>query len=232
MIFNLKFLTLKYMLSKLKLMTFIIVITLIMSGCSLATDSGISDVDNSSGQAPGQDENGGDNMDVQVIENNETEENSIVTLKTSLGEIKIELFAQDAPATVQNFLKLAESGFYDGTIFHRVIPDFIIQGGDPLSKDGDPLNDGTGGPGYMFDDEINQNKIVRGSLAMANAGPNTNGSQFFIVTVQAAPWLDGLHTVFGKVLEGMPIADVISLVERDGRDRPLQDVVIESVTIE
>jgi peptidyl-prolyl cis-trans isomerase B (cyclophilin B) len=121
---------------------------------------------------------------------------------------------------VSNFRRLAEKGFYDGLIFHRVIPDFMVQGGCPQGT-------GTGGPGYTFKDEINQHKIVRGALAMANAGPNTNGSQFFIVTTQAAPWLDGKHTVFGEVTDGMEVVDTISELPRDGRDRPTQEARIE-----
>jgi peptidyl-prolyl cis-trans isomerase B (cyclophilin B) len=145
-------------------------------------------------------------------------------LHTNHGAIDVELFDEDAPATVRNFLKLAEEGFYDGVIFHRVIPDFMIQGGDPTGT-------GTGGPGYEFDDEENEHKIVRGALAMANAGPNTNGSQFFIVTTEAAPWLDGKHTVFGRVTGGMDVVDAISEVERDARDKPLEDAVMERVEL-
>jgi cyclophilin family peptidyl-prolyl cis-trans isomerase len=146
------------------------------------------------------------------------------TLHTNHGDIAVELFDADAPKTVENFLKLTRDGFYDGVIFHRVIPDFMIQGGDPTGT-------GTGGPGYTFEDEFNDNKVVRGALAMANAGPNTNGSQFFIVTTDAAPWLDGKHTVFGRVTSGMEIADKISELPRDSRDKPHDDVVIESVSI-
>ncbi len=153
-------------------------------------------------------------------------------LKTSRGDIALELFSADAPNTVNNFMALAKRDFYDGATFHRVIPDFMIQGGDPLSKDDNPANDGTGGPGYFFDDEINQHKIVRGALAMANAGPDTNGSQFFIVTADATPWLDGKHTVFGRVTEGYEVVDAISAVARDARDRPLENVVIEDVVVE
>jgi len=149
---------------------------------------------------------------------------SQATLHTNAGPITIEFFDDDAPQTVENFRKLAEDGFYDGLIFHRVITDFMIQGGCPQGT-------GTGGPGYTFEDEFNQHKIVRGALAMANAGPNTNGSQFFIVTTEAAPWLDGKHTVFGRVTSGQDVADAISNVDRDGRDRPLEPVVIESVVI-
>ncbi len=146
------------------------------------------------------------------------------TLHTSHGAIDVELFPEDAPKTVENFVKLAADGFYDGTIFHRVIPDFMIQGGDPTGT-------GTGGPGYQFDDEQNEHRVERGMLAMANAGPNTNGSQFFIVTTDAAPWLDGKHTVFGRVTSGMDVVDAISAVERDARDKPREDVVIERVEL-
>jgi cyclophilin family peptidyl-prolyl cis-trans isomerase len=146
------------------------------------------------------------------------------TMQTNHGTIELELFPEDAPKTVDNFLKLARDGFYDGVIFHRVIPDFMIQGGDPTGT-------GTGGPGYSFEDEFNQHKVERGALAMANAGPNTNGSQFFIVTTEAAPWLDGKHTVFGRVTGGMDIVDTISELPTDARDKPREDVVIESLSI-
>jgi peptidyl-prolyl cis-trans isomerase B (cyclophilin B) len=147
---------------------------------------------------------------------------SKATMNTTTGAIELELFDDDAPETVGNFKKLAGDGFYDGVIFHRVIPDFMIQGGDPQGT-------GTGGPGYTFDDEINDHKIVRGALAMANAGPNTNGSQFFIVTTEGAPWLDGKHTVFGRVTGGMETVDAIEGVETDGSDRPLDPPKIESI---
>jgi peptidyl-prolyl cis-trans isomerase B (cyclophilin B) len=145
---------------------------------------------------------------------------STMTMTTNHGDIVLELFDDDAPKTVGNFRKLAEDGYYDGLIFHRVIPDFMIQGGCPEGT-------GTGGPGYTFEDEINPHKVVRGALAMANAGPNTNGSQFFIVTTQSAPWLDGKHTVFGEVTDGMDVVDTISELPRDGRDRPQQEARIE-----
>jgi cyclophilin family peptidyl-prolyl cis-trans isomerase len=146
------------------------------------------------------------------------------TLQTNHGAIELELFPEDAPKTVDNFVKLARDGFYDGVIFHRVIPDFMIQGGDPTGT-------GSGGPGYSFQDEFNQHKVERGALAMANAGPNTNGSQFFIVTTKAAPWLDGKHPVFGRVTNGMDVVDTIEAVPRDARDKPHEDVVIESVSV-
>jgi cyclophilin family peptidyl-prolyl cis-trans isomerase len=146
------------------------------------------------------------------------------TLHTNHGAIAIELFADDAPKTVANFEKLAGDGFYNGVIFHRVIPDFMVQGGDPTGT-------GSGGPGYQFEDEFNDHKVVRGALAMANAGPNTNGSQFFIVTAEACPWLDGKHTVFGQVTSGMDVIDTISGLATDGRDKPHDDVVIERVEL-
>ena len=149
---------------------------------------------------------------------------STAQLRTSEGAIELELFADDAPKTVANFTKLASEGFYDGLTFHRVIPDFMVQAGCPRG-------DGTGGPGYQFEDEINPNKIVRGALAMANAGPDTNGSQFFIVTAEACPWLDGKHTVFGRVTDGQDVVAAISSVDRDDRDRPREPVVIESVEL-
>jgi cyclophilin family peptidyl-prolyl cis-trans isomerase len=149
---------------------------------------------------------------------------SQATMHTNHGPIQIELFDDDAPKTVENFRKLAADGFYDGVIFHRVIPDFMIQGGDPTGT-------GTGGPGYTFEDEFNQHKIVRGALAMANAGPNTNGSQFFFVTTEAAPWLDGKHTVFGEVTSGMEAVDAIEGLPTGARDRPVDDAVIERVEL-
>ena len=136
----------------------------------------------------------------------------------------VDLFDQDAPNTVQNFRKLSADGFYDGLTFHRVIKDFMIQGGCPLGT-------GTGDPGYKFADEINDHKIVRGALAMANAGPDTNGSQFFVVTAGECPWLDGKHTVFGRVIEGMNTVDAIESAEADGADRPLEPQLIERVEL-
>ena len=156
-----------------------------------------------------------------------------VTFKTSHGDVALELFPKEAPLTVENFVKLARAGFYDGTRFHRVIKGFMIQGGDPYSRDDDWSNDGTGGPGYTFKDEINAHKIVRGALAMANAGPDTNGSQFFIVTTDAAPWLDGKHTVFGRVTAGMETVDKIENVKTDKArgDHPIQNVTINAIEI-
>jgi cyclophilin family peptidyl-prolyl cis-trans isomerase len=150
--------------------------------------------------------------------------NQTATIETNHGTIELELFTDDAPETVANFAKLANDGYYDGLVFHRVIPDFMIQGGCPQGT-------GTGGPGYTFADEINHHKIVRGTLAMANAGPNTNGSQFFIVTAEATPWLDGKHTAFGQVTGGMDVVDEIQSTATDARDRPVEDVRMEKVTV-
>jgi peptidyl-prolyl cis-trans isomerase B (cyclophilin B) len=149
---------------------------------------------------------------------------SQATMHTNHGAIEVELFDDDAPKTVGNFRKLASDGFYDGLIFHRVIRDFMIQGGCPQGT-------GTGGPGYTFEDEFNDHKIVRGALAMANAGPNTNGSQFFIVTTDAAPWLDGKHTVFGQITSGMDAVDAIEAQPTGAGDRPVDDAVIQRVEL-
>jgi peptidyl-prolyl cis-trans isomerase B (cyclophilin B) len=149
----------------------------------------------------------------------------MATLHTNHGKITVELFADDAPKTVENFERLAREGFYDGVGFHRVIPGFMIQGGDPEGT-------GSGGPGYSFEDEINDHKVERGALAMANAGPNTNGSQFFIVTAEACPWLDGKHTVFGRVTDGMEVVDRISKLPADARDKPREPATIERVGLD
>jgi cyclophilin family peptidyl-prolyl cis-trans isomerase len=145
-------------------------------------------------------------------------------MQTTEGPIAFELFDEDAPNTVANFRRLAERGFYDGLAFHRVIKDFMIQGGCPEGT-------GTGGPGYTFEDEINPHKVVRGALAMANAGPDTNGSQFFIVTAAACPWLDGKHTVFGEVTGGMDVVDRLEAIGTDGADRPLEPIGISSIEL-
>ena len=149
---------------------------------------------------------------------------SKATLHTNAGPITVDFFDEAAPKTVENFRKLASDGFYDGLTFHRVISDFMIQGGCPEGT-------GTGGPGYTFEDEFNDNKVVRGALAMANAGPNTNGSQFFIVTIPAADWLDGKHTVFGEVVDGMDVVDAIEGTATGPGDRPLEPQVIERIDL-
>jgi len=148
---------------------------------------------------------------------------SEMTMTTNQGDIVFEMFDEDSPKTVGNMRELAEKGFYDGLSFHRIIKDFMVQGGCPQGT-------GTGGPGYTFEDEINGHKVVRGALAMANAGPDTNGSQFFIVTIDAAPWLDGKHTVFGQVTSGMDVVDQLEALETDGRDRPQEPAVIEKIS--
>jgi cyclophilin family peptidyl-prolyl cis-trans isomerase len=146
------------------------------------------------------------------------------TLHTSGGAVTVELFDEDAPKTVENFRKLAAEGFYDGLTFHRVIPEFMIQGGCPEGT-------GRGGPGYTFEDEINRHKVVRGALAMANSGPDTNGSQFFVVTAQEAPWLDGKHTVFGRVSDGMDAVVSIESARTDDSDRPVEPQAIERIEL-
>ena len=149
---------------------------------------------------------------------------STAVIETTQGTIELELFDEDAPKTVENFVRLASEGYYDGLIFHRVIPDFMVQAGCPRG-------DGTGGPGYTFEDEFNDHRVARGALAMANAGPNTNGSQFFIVTADACPWLDGKHTVFGRVIKGEDVVDRISKADADGRDRPKNPITIDRVEL-
>jgi cyclophilin family peptidyl-prolyl cis-trans isomerase len=157
---------------------------------------------------------------------------SKATIKTNLGDIKVEFYKAESPVTVNVFMNLAKTGFYEGVKFHRIIKDFMIQGGDPLSKDDDPSNDGKGGPGFKFQDEINSHKLVHGSLAMANSGPNTNGSQFFLVTAEKTPWLDGKHTNFGRVIFGLDVMEKIGNLATDGTDHPLEPVIIEKVELE
>jgi peptidyl-prolyl cis-trans isomerase B (cyclophilin B) len=150
---------------------------------------------------------------------------SNATLHTNAGPISVELFDEDAPKTVDNFRRLSDEGFYDGLTFHRIIKDFMIQGGCPQGT-------GTGGPGYTFEDEPNQHRVVRGALAMANSGPDTNGSQFFVVTAAECPWLDGKHTVFGQVTEGMDVIDKLESTETDAQDRPRDKQLIERVELD
>jgi len=167
-----------------------------------------------------------------VVEETKNElEATQAVIKTNMGDIKVE-FYPESPKTVENFIKLATTGFFDGVRFHRVIDDFMIQTGDPLSKDlANKAKWGTGGPGYMFNDEFNNHKLVKGSLAMANSGPNTNGSQFFIVTAENTPWLDGRHTNFGQVIEGMDIVEKIEAVKVGERDVPTEDVIINEIEV-
>lgn len=162
---------------------------------------------------------------------NLVKEYSQALIKTNYGDIKVKFYGADSPLTVNNFLNLAKAGFYDGIKFHRVIKDFMIQGGDPLSKGTDTSAWGTGGPGYKFADEFNAHKLVTGSLAMANAGPGTNGSQFFIVTAASTPWLDGHHTNFGEVVSGLDVVKKIDAVETGAADRPVKDVIISGVEL-
>ena len=152
--------------------------------------------------------------------------NPRAVIETSKGKIVVELYADKAPKTVANFVKLAKQGFYNGIIFHRVIPGFMVQTGDPTGT-------GRGGPGYAFADEFSAElkHSSPGILSMANSGPNTNGSQFFI-TVAPTPWLDGKHSVFGKVIEGMPVVDQIAAAPHNTMDKPLQDITMTTVTIQ
>lgn len=163
--------------------------------------------------------------------NNNNDTPITLFMNTSEGDISLELYPDKAPKTVENFVKLSEDGFYDGVKFHRVIKDFMIQAGDPNSINGDPDTWGTGGPGYEFEDEINDVRLEHGVLAMANRGPNTNGSQFFIVTAEATPWLDGKHTAFGKVIDGMDVVDTIESAETVTGDRPAEDIEIISIIV-
>ncbi len=167
----------------------------------------------------------------QVQLENLTEQFSQAIIKTNFGDIKVEFYSDESPITVNNFLNLAKKGFYNSTKFHRVVEDFMIQGGDPNSKDDDWPDDGTGGPGYKFQDEFNDHKLVKGSLAMANSGPNTNGSQFFIVTKEATAWLDGMHTNFGYVVEGMDVVEKIEAMEVNKKYHPIEDAVVEGIEL-
>lgn len=171
------------------------------------------------------------NQNTNMPETNITSTTQAI-IKTNLGNITVKFYNEDAPQTVANFIKLASAGFYDGVKFHRVIKDFMVQTGDPLTKD-DSLKDrwGTGGPDYKFNDEINDHKLVAGSLAMANAGPNTNGSQFFIVTALATPWLDGKHTNFGEVISGLDVVKLIENTKTAELDRPINDIVINAIEL-
>jgi len=211
-------------------------VLLLISGCSSS-----SDLYKEKNESTKSESNQSTNMQTSQNSNQPQSENlfaeyKTAIIKTDLGNLKIEFYGNESPDTVNNFLTLAKKGFYDGTRFHRVIKDFMIQGGDPNSKDDDWSNDGIGGPGYQFSDEFNNHALVRGSLAMANSGPNTNGSQFFIVTASSTPWLDGKHTNFGKVVEGIDIIDKIEAVETTGDygnppNHPKKDVTINSIEL-
>ncbi|MDO8668315.1 MAG: peptidylprolyl isomerase [bacterium] len=182
------------------------------------------------GQEQGQTQGATEEANQKQLENLAEQFDSAV-IKTNLGDMTVKFYAQESPITVNNFMNLAKAGFYNGTKFHRVIKDFMIQGGDPNSKDNDWSNDGQGGPGYQFQDEFNQHKLVKGSLAMANSGPNTNGSQFFIVTAEATSWLDGKHTNFGEVTGGLDIVEKIGKVKVNENDHPTEDVIINSIEL-
>ena len=178
----------------------------------------------------GEEQAQGQTSDQRQLENLAAQFDSAI-IKTNFGDIAVKFYAQESPITVNNFLNLAKVGFYNGTKFHRVIKGFMIQAGDPNSKDDDWSNDGQGGPGYQFQDEINQHKLVKGSLAMANSGVNTNGSQFFIVTAEAAAWLDGKHTNFGYAVSGFEVMEKIEKVAVNANDHPTEDVIINNIEL-
>lgn len=215
---------------------FLIMFALLISGCS--KDAVINDEANQSKMAGEKTKEVEKNTSLiissggkEIILKDLAPEFSGAIIKTNFGDIKVKFYGEDSPLTVNNFLNLAQDGFYNGTKFHRVIKDFMIQGGDPNSKDDDWSNDGMGGPAYKFKDEFNNHKLVKGSLAMANSGPGTNGSQFFIVIAESTPWLDGRHTNFGEVVEGMEIVDKIEVVEKNENDHPIEDVVVLSIEL-
>lgn len=233
-----------------------VIATLFLSGCSLNNPpaqktsekkpegylSTMSDINtqarqNIQGATDAENQRLAETLKAGEIKNNDTNNMDLVKkyksalIKTNLGNIKVKFYGTESPVTVNNFLKLASEKFYDGTKFHRVIPGFMIQGGDPNSKDDDWSNDGMGGPGYAFADESNKHKLVRGSLAMANSGPDTNGSQFFIVTATATPWLDGKHTNFGEVTEGMDVVAKIENAKTNANDHPLEDVTVLGIAL-
>jgi len=221
---------------KFALFSILVALILIFSGCSGQKEKELGNGKVKEKENSGEVNRSSVNMSIADNKLNSSipmtyKEEQTVVMKTSLGDIKIRLFTPDAPKTVNNFLKLASSDFYNETKFHRVIKGFMIQGGDPLSKGSDKSRYGTGGPGYAFEDEFNNHKLVRGSLAMANSGPDTNGSQFFIVTALETPHLDGVHTNFGEVVEGMDVVAKIESTDVDGRDNPLAEVEIKSIEI-
>lgn len=211
------------MLNNAKKLAIPLLFALVLAGCNSAT------APVNTNQAPGAGQQITMNIPDQINQSL-SGQYSGATLVTNYGSIEV-AFYPESPITVSNFLTLAQAGFYDGTLFHRVIKDFMIQGGDPNSKNANWATHGQGGPGYKFSDEINNHALVRGSLAMANAGPDTNGSQFFIVTAAQTAWLDGKHTNFGYVVKGMDIVEKIEAVQTDQNDHPLQDVKIEKIEL-
>ncbi len=200
----------------LKFFGLTLALTLFLSACGTTSTETINNNNNMNRTLPGQ---------IDLLK-----DYSSAVIKTSKGDITVE-FYQESPVTVNNFMNLAQSGFYNGTKFHRVISDFMIQGGDPNTKTDAVATYGTGGPDYRFGDEFNNYKLLAGSLAMANGGPNTNGSQFFIVTADATPWLDGKHTNFGRVTSGMEVVKSIEAVETNANDLPLEDITIDSIEL-
>lgn len=221
-----------------KYLLFMAIISLTLTGCTTKSVETVKEGNQASdlkNEAAPVEKSAQDTKTSSMDNNNQEDlaaEFQYAVIKTSKGDIKVKFYGEDSPATVNNFLNLAKSGFYDGVRFHRVIKDFMIQGGDPLSKD-DAMKArwGTGGPGYAFADEFNAHKLVKGSLAMANSGPNTNGSQFFIVTAPETPWLDGRHTNFGEVVEGMDVVTAIENSATEGPDRPVVDIAITGVEL-
>ncbi len=210
------------------------VIALLVSGCGLKPPSVAPTADDYLQAMPLEGQSGtqpAGNGGQTAAPNTSTRNAMTATLVTNQGDITI-AFYPESPRTVENFAALARQGFYDGVKFHRVIDGFMVQTGDPLSKDDDWSNDGTGGPGYSFPDEFNNHPLVKGSVAMANSGPDTNGSQFFIVTAQSTPWLDGKHTNFGYVASGMEVVEAIQRAETNENDHPLKDIVIERVVVQ
>ncbi|MFH1890157.1 MAG: peptidylprolyl isomerase [Candidatus Kuenenbacteria bacterium] len=229
-----------------KLIVFTVILAIALSGCSLKKsdqqekspeDKGTvaADLNGATNNADNQDQTETINQQQQPVANIlpvVTLQDIVgIALKTNFGDITVGFYSDAAPNTVTNFVNLAAMGYYNDMKFHRVIKDFMIQSGDPNSKDDDWSNDGMGGPGYTFPDEINANKLVKGSLAMANSGPNTNGSQFFIVTASSTPWLDDLHTNFGYVAQGMDTVEKIENVATNENDHPTEDVIIQGLQI-
>jgi cyclophilin family peptidyl-prolyl cis-trans isomerase len=228
----------KYMSKKISILFLLLFLTLAITGCG-QKDTNIMDQETNQNNEPQEVASSSRLSTEEVATSTQAlpgqedlySQYKKVMIKTNYGDIEVELFGGDSPLTVNNFLNLAKKGFYNGTKFHRVIPDFMIQGGDPNSKDDDWSNDGTGGPGYQFIDEFNDHLLVRGSLAMANSGEDTNGSQFFIVTKESTPWLDGKHTNFGRVISGMKTVTKIEDLNTNENDHPTKDAIINSIEL-